>query len=150
MPAHPASRHVVPHAALGLTLLLHARQQLEGIRVKQEQREAVTKKGKDRKEQLQGETAGEKPRPAGRARALPTHIFHSAKGCGGKVPAPWGQTFWQGGNKFSPTPSLGATAVPFLLLILLPALICSVFCSLPCASCPVSALRPAPCLACTA
>ncbi|XP_059570450.1 tubulin polyglutamylase TTLL13 isoform X2 [Alligator mississippiensis] len=63
-----------------------ARQQLEGIRVKQEQREAVTKKGKDRKEQLQGETAGEKPRPAGRARALPTHIFHSAKGCGGKAP----------------------------------------------------------------
>ncbi|XP_014378745.2 tubulin polyglutamylase TTLL13 [Alligator sinensis] len=63
-----------------------ARQQLEGIRVKQEQREAVTKKGKDRKEQLQGETAGEKPRPADRARALPTHIFHSAKGCGGKAP----------------------------------------------------------------
>ncbi|XP_043349926.1 tubulin polyglutamylase TTLL13-like isoform X8 [Dermochelys coriacea] len=56
-----------------------ARQQLEEIRLKQEQREATTgKKKKERKENLQGESAGEKSRIRSKAKAPPTRLTYSS------------------------------------------------------------------------
>uniref|UniRef100_A0A8C8RNW5 Tubulin polyglutamylase TTLL13-like n=1 Tax=Pelusios castaneus TaxID=367368 RepID=A0A8C8RNW5_9SAUR len=64
-----------------------ARQQLEEIRLKQEQQEAATgKKKKDRKEYLQGESAGEKSRIRSKVKAPPTRItYKSAKSCDRKM-----------------------------------------------------------------
>ncbi|XP_073160682.1 tubulin polyglutamylase TTLL13 isoform X3 [Lepidochelys kempii] len=56
-----------------------ARQQLEEIRLKQEQREATTgKKKKERKENLQGESAGEKSRIRRKAKVPPTRLTYSS------------------------------------------------------------------------
>ncbi|XP_074822801.1 tubulin polyglutamylase TTLL13 isoform X1 [Natator depressus] len=56
-----------------------ARQQLEEIRLKQEQREATTgKKKKERKENLQGESAGEKSRIRSKAKVPPTRLTYSS------------------------------------------------------------------------
>uniref|UniRef100_K7GJE4 Uncharacterized protein n=1 Tax=Pelodiscus sinensis TaxID=13735 RepID=K7GJE4_PELSI len=56
-----------------------ARQQLEEIRLKEEQREVTTgKKKKERKENLQGESAGEKSRPRGKAKAPLTRLTYSS------------------------------------------------------------------------
>lgn len=56
--------------------------------MKQEQREATTgKKKKERKENLQGESAGEKSQIRSKVKALPTRItYNSAKTCDRKVP----------------------------------------------------------------
>ncbi|XP_032650085.1 tubulin polyglutamylase TTLL13 isoform X1 [Chelonoidis abingdonii] len=64
-----------------------ARQQLEEIRLKQEQREATTgKKKKERKENLQGESAGEKSRIRSKAKAPPTRLtYNSARTCDRKM-----------------------------------------------------------------
>uniref|UniRef100_A0A8D0GB96 Tubulin tyrosine ligase like 13 n=1 Tax=Sphenodon punctatus TaxID=8508 RepID=A0A8D0GB96_SPHPU len=52
-----------------------ARQQLEEIRLKQEERGATTgKKKQERKEGLQGESSGEKPHQRRKARAAPPHV----------------------------------------------------------------------------
>lgn len=57
-----------------------ARQQLEEIRLKQEQESSGTKRRKDSKEQSLGESAGEKSRPRPRLRDFATHLaFRSRK-----------------------------------------------------------------------
>lgn len=55
-----------------------SRQQLEEIRQKQEQKESTTgKKRRDMKENLQGESAGEKSQEKGKAKAAITRIAYS-------------------------------------------------------------------------
>ena len=56
-------------------MLYLVRQQLEEIRLKQEQRDILdTKRRKENKEQNQGESAGEKSCCSTRLRGFPTHL----------------------------------------------------------------------------
>ncbi|XP_046511049.1 tubulin polyglutamylase TTLL13 [Equus quagga] len=57
-----------------------ARQQLEEIRLKQEQQETLgSKRRKENKDQNQGESAGEKSRPRPRLRGVSTHLAYSIR-----------------------------------------------------------------------
>lgn len=61
-----------------LKLLCLVRQQLEEIRLKQEQQETLgSKRRKENKDQNQGESAGEKSRPRPRLRGVSTHLAYS-------------------------------------------------------------------------
>uniref|UniRef100_A0A8C4VV39 Tubulin tyrosine ligase like 13 n=1 Tax=Gopherus evgoodei TaxID=1825980 RepID=A0A8C4VV39_9SAUR len=94
-----------------------ARQQLEEIRLKQEQREVTTgKKKKERKENLQGKSAGEKSRIRSKAKAPPTRLtYNSARTCDRKVPllqpacSSMGRVRW---SHLAPEGELGALTSP--------------------------------------